>query len=57
MFLRHSIKIFIGTGGYDDASCGGARRRGTGGGGGGFWTGIATGGLMGYMFGNRGGGG
>lgn len=45
-----------GTDGYDDASCGGARRRGTGGGGG-FWTGIATGGLMGYMFGNRGGGG
>jgi len=43
------------TGGYDDASCGGARRRGTGGGGG-FWTGMATGGLMGYMFGNRGGG-
>jgi len=46
-----------GTGGYDDASCGGARRRGTGGGGG-FWTGLATGGLMGYMFGgNRGYGG
>lgn len=42
--------------GYDDASCGGARRRGTGGGGG-FWTGMATGGLMGYMFGNRGNGG
>ena len=46
-----------GTSGYDDASCGGARRRGTGGGGG-FWTGLATGGLMGYMFGgNRGYGG
>ena len=40
-------------GGYDDGACGGgARRRGTGGGG--FWTGMATGGLMGYMFGNRG---
>lgn len=25
-----------------------------GGGGGGFWTGAATGGLLGYMFGNRG---
>jgi len=39
--------------GYD--SCGGgARRRGTGAGGyGGFWTGAATGGLLGYMFGNR----
>jgi len=38
------------------ADCGGgARRRGTGaaGAGGGFWTGAATGGLLGYMFGNR----
>lgn len=42
----------------DDASCGtGYQRRNHGtGGGGGFWTGLATGGLMGYMFGgNRGG--
>ena len=39
--------------GYDDGSCGagaGARHRGTGGGGG-FWSGMATGGLLGYMFG------
>ena len=38
--------------GYPDASCGAgtANRPGTGG----FWTGMATGGLMGYMFGNRG---
>jgi len=45
-----------GYGGSDyDAGCGGgARRRGTGAGGyGGFWTGAATGGLLGYMFGNR----
>ena len=37
-------------------SCGGRRQRGTGAGGmgGGFWTGAATGGLLGYMFGNRG---
>lgn len=44
--------------GFDDGSCGanGPRRHGTGGGGG-FWTGMATGGLLGYMFGggNRGG--
>ena len=48
-----------GTGpGYGAGYEGGARRRGTGagGGGGGFWTGAATGGLLGYMFGNRGGG-
>merc|ERR1711988_166142 len=49
--------------GYDNGSCGagaGARHRGTGGGGG-FWSGMATGGLLGYMFGggtrNRGYGG
>ena len=39
--------------GYDNGSCGagaGARHRGTGGGGG-FWSGMATGGLLGYMFG------
>ena len=44
------------TGGYPGQdSCAGARQRGTGaGGGGGFWTGAATGGLLGYMFGNRG---
>ena len=36
----------------DDASC---HRNNTGGGGGGFWTGAAAGGLLGYMFGNRGG--
>merc|ERR1712107_543583 len=37
-------------------SCGCRRQRGTGAGGmgGGFWTGAATGGLLGYMFGNRG---
>merc|ERR1712107_433993 len=41
--------------GYDDGACGqGARRQGTGGVG--FWSGLATGGLLGYMFGNRGGG-
>jgi len=46
---------FGGAGNGYDANCGGgARRRGTGAGGlGGFWTGAATGGLMGYMFGNR----
>lgn len=46
--------------GFDDASCGGPRqRRGGTGGGGGFWSGMATGGLLGYMFGgnNRGYGG
>ena len=51
-----------GTGGFHQGgyqgndTCGGARQRGTGagGGGGGFWTGAATGGLLGYMFGNRG---
>ena len=50
-----------GTGGFQQGgyhgsdTCGGARQRGTGagGGGGGFWTGAATGGLLGYMFGNR----
>jgi len=46
-----------GGGGYYGGSsdtCG-RRQRGTGaGGGGGFWTGAATGGLLGYMFGNRG---
>jgi len=50
-----------GSGGYYGGSsdtCG-RRQRGTGaggfgGGGGGFWTGAATGGLLGYMFGNRG---
>ncbi len=37
----------------NDAHCGaGQRRHGTGGGG--FWTGAATGGLLGYMFGNSG---
>ena len=40
-------------------SCGGTNRgygRGTGAAntGGGFWTGMGVGGLMGYMFGNRG---
>ena len=46
-------------GGYDDAACGANRRQGTGGGGGGFWTGLGTGGLLGYMLGggNRGYGG
>ena len=42
------------------ADCGGARQRGTGaagGGGGGFWTGAGLGGMLGYMFGNRGAGG
>ena len=40
--------------GYDDGACGGnARRQGTGGGG--FWSGMGVGGLLGYMFGNRGG--
>merc|ERR1712211_153204 len=50
-----------GSGGYHGGSsdtCG-RRQRGTGAGGfgggaGGFWTGAATGGLLGYMFGNRG---
>jgi len=42
-----------GGGFYDNADC--QRRPGRqGGGAGGFWTGMATGGLMGYMFGNRG---
>lgn len=40
----------------DDASCHNRGARPAGGGGGGFWTGAATGGLLGYMFGNRGGG-
>lgn len=43
----------------DDASCRNRRNAsapntGSGGGGGGFWTGAAAGGLLGYMFGNRG---
>lgn len=38
----------------DDASCH-RNRTGHGGNGGGFWTGAVTGGLLGYMFGNRGG--
>lgn len=42
--------------GYPDASCGGAGAQANRPGTGGFWTGMATGGLMGYMFGNRGGG-
>ena len=40
--------------GYDDASCGGDRFTGqqrNAGTGGGFWTGMATGGLLGYIFG------
>ena len=41
--------------GYGDEGCGSQRRRGGGWGTGGFWTGAATGGLLGYMFGNRGG--
>ena len=47
---------------YDDGSCGGGdtytRQRapgtGGGGGGGGFWSGMATGGLLGYLFGGSG---
>ena len=45
----------------DDGSCGGGdtytrqRAPGTGGGGGGgFWSGMATGGLLGYLFGGSG---
>lgn len=45
----------------DNASCrnrtgaaGGGGNAGAGAGGGGFWTGAAAGGLLGYMFGNRG---
>jgi hypothetical protein len=45
---------YNGGAGYDNANCGGARQRG-GTGAGGFWGGMATGGLLGYMFGNRGG--
>ena len=44
---------------FQHFSCGGTNRgygRGTGAAntGGGFWTGMGVGGLMGYMFGNRG---
>ena len=39
---------------YGNDNCGGNARRGGTGGGGGFWSGMATGGLLGYMFGNRG---
>ena len=44
---------------FQQFSCGGTNRgygRGTGAAntGGGFWTGMGVGGLMGYMFGNRG---
>ncbi|XP_014665273.1 PREDICTED: store-operated calcium entry-associated regulatory factor-like isoform X2 [Priapulus caudatus] len=41
------------------ASCGGTQSGGAGsaGGGGGFWSGLATGGALGYLFGNRGTGG
>jgi len=42
-----------GPGSYSDASCGAGTRRHRGGGGAGFWSGLATGGMMGYMFGNR----
>jgi len=41
--------------GYNNDTCGGNQRRHGTGGGGGFWSGMATGGLLGYMFGgNRG---
>ena len=44
-----------GGGFYDNANCGQQQQHRRGGNaGGGFWTGMATGGLMGYMFGNRG---
>ena len=51
----HSTGGFQQGGYHGSDTCGGARQRGTGagGGGGGFWTGAATGGLLGYMFGNR----
>merc|ERR1712211_54918 len=51
---------YPGAGGWSDPNRGnnhgGRRQRGTGAGGmgGGFWTRAATGGLLGYMFGNRG---
>ena len=35
-------------------SCGGAGRTGPSSSAGGFWTGAATGGLLGYMFGRQG---
>ena len=49
IFIKKTLKF----------SCGGTNRgygRGTGAAntGGGFWTGMGVGGLMGYMFGNRG---
>merc|ERR1712107_840138 len=45
--------VYPGAGGWTDPNRG-TGAGGFGGGGGGFWTGAATGGLLGYMFGNRG---
>lgn len=39
--------------GFSDSCSGGSARQSQGPAGGGFWTGAATGGLLGYLFGNR----